>query len=352
MKEINKESFQSESLLKKRIRRFKTLKRGYYSFILLIVLYGLSFFCPLFMNYKALIVKYNGDYYFPVFKYAAGKTFGQDVYGETQYRDLQKQFKEEANGNWVLMPLYPYGPLESLTDPRSEPPNAPSPQHWFGTDDRGRDVFVRLTYGFNISLSFAFIFVIISYFVGVSIGASLGYFGGKYDLIMQRFIEMWSSIPMLYLVIIVSSIIQPTFTLLIFILLLTGWVGMTYFMRGEYYREKSKDYVSAAIAMGATDLTVVFKHILPNALVPIITYFPFAVVAGIGALVSLDFLGFGLPPPTPSWGELVGQGMANIFTWWLVLCPILAMFSTLLMVVFIGEGIRQAFDPREFSRLR
>jgi len=305
------------------------------------------------MNNKALMVKYEGKTYYPVFKYYPANTFGLETYSDVDYRALKKRFIKENAGNRVIMPFYPYGPYESLTDVSGKsPPNPPSKEHWLGTDDRGRDVFVRLMYGFNISLSFSLLLLIISYFVGISVGASLGYFGGKYDILMQRFIEVWGSLPTIYIVIIISSIFKPNFILLVFLLCLTNWVGMTRFMRGEFYREKAKDYVHAAIAMGATDVKVVFKHILPNALVPIITFAPFSVIGGIGALVGLDFLGFGLPPPTPSWGELVGEGMANIFSWWLVLFPLGAMFVTLLMVVFIGEAIRQAFDPREYSRLR
>ncbi len=347
-----KSEYKSESLMAKRFRKFRSIKRGYYSFIIILTAYILSFFSPFLMNYKALVVSYNGKLYFPVVKYYSAETFGRDDFGEANYRELKQDFKAADNGNWLLMPFYPYGPYESLTDLSSEPPNKPSPQHWLGTDDRGRDVFVRLAYGFNISLSFALIYVSISFIIGISIGAALGYYGGKLDIYTQRFIEIWSTIPFLYTVIIISSILKPNFGLLIFVLCLFGWIGMTYFMRGEFYREKAKDYVHAAIAMGATDAKVIFKHILPNSLVPVITFGPFAIVGAITALVSLDFLGFGLPPPTASWGELVGQGKSNIFTWWLVLFPLLAMALTLLMVVFVGEAIRQAFDPKEFSRLR
>ena len=344
--------YKSVSLIRKRLSRFRSIKRGYYSFILIIALYIISFFCPMLMNYKALVVKYNGDLYFPVFKFHQGKEFGQAVHGEANYRMLKERFKTEKSGNWLIMPLYPYGPYESLTDLSSPPPNEPSKTHWLGTDDRGRDVFVRLTYGFNISISFALLVVIVAYAVGISIGASLGYFGGRYDILMQRLIEIWSSIPFLYTIIIISSIVQPNFAILVVLLCMFGWIGMTYFIRGEFYREKAKDYVHAAIAMGASDRTVIFKHILPNALTPVIAFGPFAIVGYIGALVALDYLGFGLPPPTPSWGELVGQGMSNITSWWLVLFPMSALFWTLLLVVFIGEAVRQAFDPREFSRLR
>ncbi len=346
------QQYKSVSLFRKRLQKFKSLKRGYVSFLVIIVLYIISFFCPLLMNNKALVVKYNGDLYFPVFKYHTAKSFGQEKYGEADYRRLKQEFKEDDSENWVMMPFYPYGPFESLTDKSSNPPNAPSKGHWFGTDDRGRDVFVRLAYGFNISISFALLVMTVAYTIGISIGATLGYFGGRYDITVQRLIEVWSSIPFLYTVIIISSIVKPNFTLLVFLLCLFGWMGMTYYIRGEFYREKAKDYVHAAISMGATDTKVIFKHILPNSLTPVIAYGPFTLVGTIGALVALDYLGFGLPPPTPSWGELVGQGMSNIFSWWLVLFPLGALFWTLLLVVFIGEAVRQAFDPREFSRLR
>lgn len=344
--------YRSESLFRKRLRRFKSLKRGYYSFWIIIVFYLVSFFCPLLMNHKALIVKFEGDYYFPILTYHAGKFFGQDIYGEANYRKLNQHFREQDNGDWALMPFYPYGPYETLLEETSEPPNPPSKDHWFGTDDRGRDVFVRLAYGFNVSISFAILVIFTSYTIGVSIGASLGYFGGRYDIIMQRFIEVWSALPFLYTVIIISSLVQPNFILLVCVLVLVRWMGMTYFVRGEFYREKAKDYVFAAIAMGASTRKIIFKHIMPNAMTPVITFAPFGIVACIFALVGLDFLGFGLPPPTPSWGELIRQGMANIFSWWMVLFPFGMMFCTLLLVVFVGEAVRQAFDPREFSRLR
>ena len=180
----------------------------------------------------------------------------------------------------------------------------------------------------------------------------MGYYGGKFDLFFQRIIEIWSSLPMLFVIIIISSIIKPSFFLLIGIYTLVNWISMTYLMRAEFYREKSKDYVAAALSMGQSDFKVMFKHILPNSLVPIITYFPFSVVAGISALVGLDYLGFGLAPPTPSWGQMLDVGLQNISKWWMVFSPVAAQFLTLLSIVFIGEGVREAFDPKVYSRLR
>jgi microcin C transport system permease protein len=354
----------AESILRKRIRKFCRLKRGYYSFLILIALYGLSFALPLLINDKALVVHYNGNYYFPVMKFYSGSAFGSEAIGEPNYRQLRDQYKAGSQGNWVLMPPYPYSPTESLFDLPGFPPHKPNWPHIFGTDDRGRDVFARLAYGFNVSLTFALLVLVLGESFGVMIGALIGYFGGKLDMLGQRIIEIWSSLPFLYTIIIVSSIVvpvyipgrnllaQPSFWLLIVILAVFEWIGITYYVRGEYYREKAKDYVAAAIAMGLSDTSVMFRHILPNSLTPVISFAPFTIVANITSLVALDFLGFGLPAPTPSWGELIGQGMENLRIWWLVFFPLGALFITLLLIVFIGESVREAFDPREYSRLR
>ena len=343
----------SLSILKKRWLKFKTLKRGYYSFILLIILYTLSWFLPLLINNRALVLSYEGEMYFPVLSgYHTGAEFGQDVPGEAVYRQLQATWTEADNGNWIIMPVYPYSPYEDITAVGNKMYDPPSNTHWLGTDNPGRDVFARLCYAFNISISFALVLTILNYIIGVIIGGSMGYFGGKFDLFFQRIIEIWSSLPMLFVIIIISSIIRPSFFLLIFIYTIVNWIGMTYLMRAEFYREKSKDYVAAALSMGQTNFKVMFKHILPNSLVPVITYFPFAVVGGISALVGLDYLGFGMPPPTPSWGQMLDVGLQNISKWWMVFAPVSAQFVTLIMVVFIGEAVREAFDPKVYSRLR
>ena len=344
----------NESILIRRWKKFKTLKRGYYSLVTLTVLYALSFLLPILINNRALIVKYDGSLFFPVFSgYISGKEFGQDVPGEAKYRELKDQFAEQiGSGNWVLMPPYPYSPYEDITTEGNKMYEPPSRKHWLGTDNTGRDVFARLCYAFNISISFALILTLINYVIGVLIGGAMGYFGGKFDLIFQRLIEIWSSLPMLFVIIILSSILKPSFLLLIGIYTLVNWISMTYLMRAEFYREKSRAYVAAALSMGQSNFKVMFKHILPNSLVPIITYFPFAVVAGITALVGLDYLGFGLSPPTPSWGQMLDVGLQNIRKWWMVLAPVTAQFLTLLCIIFIGEGVREAFDPKVYSRLR
>lgn len=354
----------SVSILRRRLRKFRSLKRGYYSFLVMLVAYALSFFLPFLVNDKPLIVRYEGRFYFPLLRYYPASTFSQETLGEPNYRELARTFREQNRGDWAILPLYPYSPTESRLDLPGSPPHPPSRQHVFGTDDRARDIFARLAYGFNVSMTFALLVLAISYAIGIAVGALLGYFGGKLDILGVRLIEIWSSLPFLYTIIIVSSVVvpiyipgrnlvlQPSFWLLIVILTVFDWMGITYYVRGEFYREKAKDYVGAAIAMGASDAAIIFRHILPNSLTPVISFAPFLIVGNIGALVALDFLGFGLPAPTPSWGELIGQGMENLTKSWLVFFPLGALFLTLLLIVFIGEAVREAFDPKEFSRLR
>ena len=375
-------------IFQKRVRKFKRLKRGYFSFVFIVTLYILTFLLPFLITDRALMVNYEGKYYFPCVKMYQGKFFqleGRDKYKSPNYRKLKVKWEKEKSPNWVMLPIYPFSPNELLLLELSEetgrkieavkadtelsaekkksllksleanrfPPTKPSLSgNLLGTDDRGRDVFARLIYGFQISISFALMVTTITYIFGIIVGSLLGYFGGKFDLIMQRFVEIWSTIPFLYTIIIISSILVPNFWLLIGIMCLFKWMGMTYYIRAEFLREKAKDYVSAAISIGASDTKIIFKHILPNALTPVISFAPFSIVANISALVSLDFLGFGLPAPTPSWGELLVQGKANMLSPWLAGSPLGAMFITLMLVTFIGEAVREAFDPKEYSRLR
>jgi len=345
------------SVLRRRWRKFRTMKRGWYSFLALVGAYVLSFASPLLINNDALIVSHEGQLHFPILSdHIEARDLGQRKIGQPNYRTLKVQYEEADNGDWVLMPLYPYGPIESLLTDDSfigqHPPTAPDGLHWMGTDDRGRDVFARLVYGFQISITFGLCLVLASYLIGISIGATFGFFGGRIDMFGLRIVEIWASMPFLYTVIIISSMIVPGAPLLVVLLALFSWVGITFYVRGEFLREKAKDYVAAAIAIGEPNHRIMFRHILPNALTPIISFAPFAIVGGISALVSLDFLGFGLQPPSPSWGELVSQGLNHIKDWHLIVFPLSALFLTLLMIVFIGEGIREAFDPKVFSRLR
>ncbi|PIE32543.1 peptide ABC transporter permease [candidate division KSB3 bacterium] len=338
-------------LSRKRFQKFKRIKRGYYALLIISSLYLISFGLEFLANNKAILVRYNGEFLFPTFKYIPGTSFGDTTEAEPDYRELQQRFREADKGNFVVMPLIPYGPNEALFELPGSPPHRPSWQHPLGTDDRGRDVLVRLFYGFRISLTFALQVTSLSLALGVFIGGLQGYYGGYFDMTVQRFIEIWATVPTLYLVIIITSIFEPNYYWLVTILSLFGWMGMTYYIRGEMYREKSRDYVQAARALGASDMAIIFKHILPNSLIPLITLTPFSLVGNIFALTALDFLGFGLPAPTPSWGELMGQGMGNIYSYWLSLSPICALFLTLLLITFIGEAVREAFDPKSLNAL-
>ncbi len=344
------------SILQKRWRKFKTLKRGWYSFLFLTGALLLSFLNPMVINNRALMVSYDGSYHFPVFSgHIEAKELGQRVIGEARYRELKTQYAEAGEGNWVLMPPYPYHPNENLLleeDLPGPPPHAPTSNHWMGTDHRVRDVFARLIYGFRISMLFGLGVLTVGYSIGIAVGAVLGYFGGWVDIVGQRFVEIWSGLPFLYTVIIISSLVRPEPWMLVLILSAFAWMRISFYIRGEFYREKSKDYVAAAVSQGESNLNIMFRHVLPNGLTPVISFAPFGLVGYISSLVSLDFLGFGVQPPTASWGELVKQGLANINEWHLVMFPLGAMFCTLMMVVFIGEAVREAFDPKTFSRLR
>jgi len=333
----------------RKLRRFKSIKRGYYSFILILVMIMASFFAEVLVNKRAVMVHYNGKYYFPIYgDMIPGTAFGLDYKYEANYRQLAKQFASESKGNWVVMPLIPYDAYENDLKEDQFPPFPPSieEKHYFGTDTIGRDIAARLVYGFRIAIFFSLLLLAFNYAVGVSIGCAMGFWGGKFDLIFQRIIEIWSNIPFLYVIIIISSIVVPNFFMLIVIMAFFGWIGITWTMRTITYKEKAREYVLAARALGATDFRIIFKHIIPNTIAIIVTFAPFAVSGGIVALTSLDYLGFGLPPPTPSWGEMLQQGWANLDAWWIGGSVILAMIITLMAVTFIGEAIREAFDPK------
>jgi len=333
----------------KKIRRFRSIKRGYYSLVIFVVMIVVSFFAELLINSRALVVHYQGDYYFPTYgEMIPGKVFGLGYEYETNYRDLQQKFAQDKNGNWLLMPVVPYDQFENDLREREYPPFSPSikNRHYLGTDNAGRDVTARLVYGFRIAVIFSLILLLVNYTIGISIGIGMGYWGGKFDLFFQRVIEIWSNVPFLYVIIIISSIMVPNFMMLILIMSVFGWMGMTWTMRTVTYKEKEREYVLAAKALGASHMRILFRHILPNTIAVIITYAPFAVSGGIVALTSLDYLGFGLPPPIPSWGELLQQGWSNMNAWWIAGSVVAAMLVTLIVVTFIGEAVREAFDPR------
>lgn len=336
-------------LFRKRWNRFKSLRRSFWSLIILCSAIFLSLFAEYIMNYRALFVDYKGQWYFPTLQFIEAQTFGEEGTQEVNYRKLKGRIETSGEGR-VIMPLIPFGPNESdFID--TPPPHAPSERHLLGTDDQGRDILVRIFYGFRIAIFFSLILTLVGYFIGIWLGAISGYFGGWVDLNFQRIVEVWSTVPFLYLCIYVASIITPNFWILLLLLLLFSWINISYYIRTEVMREKEKDYCLAAQSCGASHTRIIFKHLLPNSMVPVVSSFPFAIIGGITSLTSLDFLGYGLPPPTPSWGALMQQGLQYMHNaWWITLFSFLAITITLILVTFIGEGVREALDPKQFSK--
>lgn len=341
----------------KKWRRFRGIRRGYYAFLLFLLMVVLALTAELWASNRALLVKYDGQLYFPTYgAVITGDTFGLDYRYETNYRELKAMLAEQTDAdptdNWVVMPLVPWSPYEQDYSSTSYPPTPPSAGqgHYLGTDSSGRDVLARLVYGFRTAVGFAFIALTASYVIGVLLGCAMGFVGGKFDLLFQRFIEVWTQIPFLYVIMILVSLTQPNFMLFVGINVLFGWMSITWYMRTLTYREKVRDYVLAARAQGAGLWRIIVHHILPNTLVMIVTLAPFTVVANISLLTALDYLGFGLAPPTPSWGELLRQGVNHLDAPWIVASVVSAVSLVLITVSFIGEAIREALDPKFFSR--
>ncbi|MFD2176266.1 ABC transporter permease subunit [Veronia pacifica] len=344
--------FKFSPLTQKKINSFKSIKRGYYSLLILSGLLILSLFGELLVNNRALVVSYNGELSFPVFSdIRKGTDFGLGYPNEPNYRELRETFKQEGGDNFVIMPLVPYDAFEQDYT-GAFPPLAPSieSQHYLGTDTLGRDMVARLLYGFRIAMTFALFTVAISTVIGIVVGCSMGFFGGKFDIIAQRFIEVWSMLPFLYVIMIVVSIFSPSFSLFVLINVLFGWVGITWAMRTMTYKESTREYVMAARALGASTSRILFKHILPNTMVVVVTATPFAIVSALTTLTALDFLGLGLQAPTPSWGDLLQQGRSNLHAPWIVASVVTALVLVLVMVTFVGEAVRTAFDPKKFTR--
>ena len=335
-------------------RRFRSIRRGYWSAILFCLLILLSLTAELLINSRALIVSYEGSLYLPTYgAIIPGNRFGLDYQYETNYRDLKQQFAQQADSdNWILMPPVPFNPLETDFKDDEYPPYPPSisDQHYLGTDVTGRDILARLVYGFRLAIGFALLLLLCNYLIGVSIGSVMGFWGGAFDLLFQRLIEIWSNVPFLYVVMIIASIITPGFWTLAGIMVLFGWMSMTWYMRTATYKEISREYVMAAKAIGASNSRIIFHHILPNTISVLVTFIPFSIASGVASLTALDYLGFGLPPPTPSWGELLSQGVNNLDSPWIVGGVVVAMTVVLVAVTFIGEAIREAFDPKKFTR--
>jgi microcin C transport system permease protein len=333
-------------LNKRRLQNFKSNKRGFYSFWIFSFLFIVSIFADFIANDKPLLIKFDQEYYFPIINEYPETIFGGDFETEADYRDPYVIKLIEDKG-WIIMPLIPYTYNTIIRDLDVPAPAPPSKKNWLGTDDQARDVLARLIYGFRISILFGFTLTFFSMIIGVSAGAIQGYFGGKIDLFFQRFMEIWSAIPTLYVLIILASIVQPNFWWLLMILLFFSWMGYVGVVRAEFLRARNLDYVRAAKALGVSNRTIMFRHLLPNATVATITFLPFSLSASVTALSGLDFLGFGLPPGSASLGEMVNQGRNNLQAPWLGLTSFFTLGLMLGLLVFVGEAIRDSLDPRK-----
>ncbi|MBF0283449.1 MAG: ABC transporter permease [Magnetococcales bacterium] len=333
-------------LARRRWNRFKAHRRGYIALWIFALLFGISLFAEGISNDRPLLARYQGELFFPIFVSYPETRFGGIFETEADYRDPFITEKLSTEGAWAIFPPNPHRYDTINTRLRQPAPAPPSAENYLGTDDRGRDVLARLIYGFRLSVLFALALTAVGVALGIVAGAVQGYFGGRLDLWMQRFTEIWGSMPELYLLIIFSGIFNPSLGLLLILLSLFGWMGLADYVRAEFFRGRGLTYVKAAKALGVTDGAIIFRHLLPNALTPVITFLPFRISGAVLALTSLDFLGLGVPPETPSLGELLRQGKANIEAWWLSLTTFLVLVGMMLLLNFIGEALRDAMDPR------
>ena len=364
-------------LNRRRWDNFKANRRAFWSLMIFAVLYGLSLFAEFIANDRPILVRYQGSYYTPIFNFYPETEFGGDFRTEAVYRDVEVQCLiisgglqdcwddpegvieiVEATGSfngervaqgWLLWPLIPYS-YNTVNDIGRAAPSPPDANHWLGTDDTARDVLARVIYGFRLSVSFALVVTFLTSVIGIAAGAAQGYYGGWLDLIFQRVIEIWNSTPSLYIIIIISAIFVMDFWLLVFLMVLFGWTGLVGVVRAEFLRARNFEYVRAARALGVSNGTIMFRHVLPNAMVATLTFLPFIVTGTIGGLASLDFLGFGLPSSAPSLGEMTLQAKNNLQATWLAFTAFFAFAIMLSLLVFIFEGVRDAFDPRKTFR--
>jgi microcin C transport system permease protein len=333
-------------LNQRRLHSFRANRRGWWSLWIFLLLFTLSLFAEFIANDKPLLVRYDGGWYFPVVQEYAEITFGGEFATEADYRDPYVQSLIDAKG-WMIWPPIRYSYQTINYDLPTPAPSPPSTENWLGTDDQGRDVLARLIYGFRISVLFGLALTLASSVIGVSAGAVQGYLGGWTDLLFQRFIEIWSGLPVLYLLIILASVVEPNFWWLLGLMLLFSWMTLVGVVRAEFLRGRNFDYVRAARALGVNKLTIMFRHVLPNAMVATFTFLPFILNGSITTLTSLDFLGFGLPPGSPSLGELLAQGKSNLQAPWLGITAFTVLALMLSLLIFVGEAARDAFDPRK-----
>ena len=331
-------------------RRFKRNRLGYWSLVLFCLLVVGSLFAEVLSNDRPLVVRYQGTTYFPMVKDYAETVFGGDFDTTTDYLDPFIREQLTKGDNWAIYAPNPYGPQTLNYFAKLPNPSPPTLDNLLGTDDRGRDLLAQLIYGFRVSVLFALALTVIGVLLGVVTGAIQGFFGGKTDLAFQRFIEIWGSMPELYLLIIFSAVFAPSISLLLILLSLFGWMGLSDYVRAEFLRNRQLDYVRAARALGLSNWQIIWRHVLPNSLTPVVTFLPFRMSAAILALTSLDFLGLGVPPGTPSLGELLSQGKNNIDAWWISLSTFAVLVITLLLLTFMGDALRDALDPRKAEK--
>jgi microcin C transport system permease protein len=330
----------TNELSRKRWRVFKRSKTAVLSSILLLFLILLTFISPFVANSRPLVLRYNQNTYFPIVK-----DYSADVFGITDRLDVDYRALKLSSSDFAIWPIIQWDPYESNSKVENYP-SKPSTANLLGTDDRGRDVFTRLLYGFKYSITYAVAVWFISLSIGTILGGTMGFFGGKVDFIGQRIVEVLSTVPQFFLLIILISIFSPSLYMLIMITCVFAWIGISYYVRGEFLKNRNKEYVEAARSLGQSNVKIIFKHILPNSLTPIITFAPFTIAAEIVGLAGLDYLGFGLQVPTPSWGELLAQAQKNYsIAWWLAFYPSLALFTVLTLLNLIGQGVRDAMDP-------
>jgi microcin C transport system permease protein len=328
-------------------RRFRANRLGYVSLIVFAVLFGLSLLAEVLSNDRPLVVRYEGEWYFPVFQTLPETTFGGDFETPADYLDPLIRGNLKKPGNFALFPLNPYHYRTINYFARNPNPARPDEDNMLGTDDKGRDLLARLLYGFRISVIFALIVAAVCTVLGVLYGAIQGYCAGWTDIVMERVKEIWAAMPVLYMLIIFAALFSPSFALLVILLSLFGWLGLSSYVRAEFLKNRTLDYVRAARALGQGNRKIMWRHILPNSLTPVVTLIPFEMAMAIGALTSLDFLGLGVPPGTPSLGELLNQGKENLDAWWISVSTFIVLVVTLLLLILIGDALRDALDPRK-----
>ncbi len=336
-------------ITRRRVEQFKRNRRAWWSLRIFLLLFTVSCCANFVANNKPIVLEYDHHFYFPIFTSYPETAFGGTFQTQADYRDPYVQKLIKAKG-WMLWPpdRYSYQTINyNLQQPAPSPPSA---ENWLGTDDQGRDVFARLIYGYRISILFGITLTVLSSVIGITVGALEGYFGGLFDLLSQRFIEIWGGMPVLFLLIIMSSVITPGFFSLLGLMLLFSWMTLVNYVRTEFLKARNLDYIRAAKALGVSTPVIIFKHALPNAMVATVTMMPFILTGSIAALASLDFLGFGLPPGSASLGELLSQGKNNLQAPWLGITAFLALAVLLSLLTFIGEGVRDAFDPRKIFK--